>query len=140
MWWKILLALILAELAWEQAWPLFGVPQTRPWVLAERIAEGRAPVILDVRTPYEYRWFHAPGALSRTFPLNVNDLDLPKDAEIVVACMTGHRSPIVARELKNAGYANVSNLIWGMLGYRLFGGPVKSGPDPAQNESAQPGA
>lgn len=128
MWWKTLLVLILLEAAWELAWPFFGVPQTAPWVLAERVAGESAPVILDVRTPAEYRWFHAPGAINRPFPLDPDELNIPRDAEIVVACMTGHRSPIAARRLKNAGYTNVSNLLWGMIGYKLFGGPTGSSP------------
>jgi rhodanese-related sulfurtransferase len=43
--------------------------------------------------------------------------------------MTGHRSPIAAKRLKKAGYENVSNLVWGMIGYRLSGGPVNSASD-----------
>jgi rhodanese-related sulfurtransferase len=127
MWWKALIVLVVLELAWEAAWPLFGVPQVPPWSLAATIAEDQAPVIVDVRTPAEYGWFHAPGALNLPFPLNPAELDVSEDAEIVVACMTGHRSPIAAKRLEEAGYENVSNLLWGMLGYRLFGGPVETG-------------
>ena len=127
MWWKILIALLVFELAWEAAWPVFGVPQTTPWTVAESVEQNRPPVILDVRTEAEYRWFHAPGALNRPFPLDVEKLNVPKDAKVVVACMTGHRSPIAAKRLQKAGYENVSNLVWGMIGYRLFGGPIEKG-------------
>lgn len=124
MWWKILIAALALAALWDLAWPLAGVPQTPPWQLPRQVESGSDPVILDVRTPAEFAWFHAPGAINRPFPLDSETLDIPKDQEIVVACMTGHRSPIAAWQLKRAGYAKVSNLTWGMLGYRLLGGAV----------------
>jgi len=124
MWWKILIGVAALAALWDLAWPLVGVPQTPPWRLARQMESGTGPVILDVRTPAEFEWFHAPGAINRPFPLDPETLGIPKDQEIVVACMTGHRSPIAALQLKRAGYAHVSNLTWGMFGYRLVGGQV----------------
>ena len=44
------------------------------------------------------------------------------DETIVVICMTGHRSPVVANRLKRHGYKNVYNLTWGMWAWKVFGG------------------
>ena len=40
--------------------------------------------------------------------------------EVVVICMTGHRSPLVAYALKKKGYTRVCNLTWGMVGWKLY--------------------
>jgi rhodanese-related sulfurtransferase len=34
--------------------------------------------------------------------------------------MTGHRSPMVAYQLKKRGYKQVYNLTWGMLAWKLL--------------------
>jgi rhodanese-related sulfurtransferase len=47
------------------------------------------------------------------------------DKRIVIICMTGHRSPIVAHRLKKRGYQNVYNLVWGMWAWKLFGGKTE---------------
>jgi rhodanese-related sulfurtransferase len=40
--------------------------------------------------------------------------------EVVVICMTGHRSPLVAYALKKKGYARVYNLTGGMVGWKMY--------------------
>ena len=51
--------------------------------------------------------------------------DKKLDEPVVIICMTGHRSPIVAHQLKKHGYNRVYNLTWGMLAWKLFGGKTK---------------
>jgi rhodanese-related sulfurtransferase len=125
MFWKTLAVVVALLIAWDLFWPLMGVPQTMPWSLEKRLQSDDPPLVLDVRTPGEYSLFHIPGALNRPFPLDTGALKIPKDQEIVVACMTGHRSPIAAWRLKKAGYGRVSNLYWGMAAYRIFGGKTE---------------
>lgn len=43
--------------------------------------------------------------------------------------MTGHRSPLAARSLKQAGFTDAANLTWGASMYALLGGDVVSGTD-----------
>ncbi len=120
---KLLLAVIVLSLGWDAAWWVLGVKPRFPWQLQDRLPPGAAdPVLLDVRTPLEYNWFHLPGA--RNVPNVLTDrasLDpVSPSREIVVICMTGHRSPLVAYALKKRGYARVYNLIWGMVGWKIY--------------------
>lgn len=69
-------------------------------------------VLLDVRTPQEYREGHIPG--SKNVPLQqldrvtavVNDKDIP----LFVYCYSGARSRQAAGILRNMGYTNVNNI------------------------------
>ena len=126
------LLIVLALLgAWEMAWWAAGVGLTAPWSLKGRMRASaqQPPLLVDVRTPAEYRWFHIPGA--RNLPEVIADtssLDgVDRDRELVVVCMTGHRSPIAAWQLKKAGFRDVRHLTGGMVGWVAALGPVRSG-------------
>jgi rhodanese-related sulfurtransferase len=119
----LLTAVIMLIFGWDAFWRFLGVKPRFPWQLKDRLtAPGSPPVLLDVRTPLEYNWFHLPGAQ------NVPDLltkganlpPLPPSREVVVICMTGHRSPIVAYNLKKRGLTQVDHLIWGMVGWKIY--------------------
>ena len=127
-WTLVVFLLLVAWLLWD--WvivPLLGVAQTTPWELRARLEDGERPLLLDVRTRAEFRWFRVPGAVNRPWPVDPSTLDLPKDSPIVVVCMTGHRSPLAARRLEQAGFTNVSNLTWGASVWRLLGNPIEKG-------------
>lgn len=130
--WKVLAVLVALWALWDLAVPLFGIRQVLPWQLRARLeAAGEPPVLLDVRTPLEYGWFHIPGAVNAPFPPpSPEQLGVAKDTEIVLICMTGHRSPMAAYRLKKLGYKNVGNLTWGMSAYVLLGGETISGTAP----------
>ncbi len=76
-------------------------------------------VILDVRTPQEYREGHIPG--SRNVPLQsldgVEGVTDRKDTPIFVYCYSGSRSRQAAGMLAEMGYTNVKNL-GGISDYR----------------------
>jgi rhodanese-related sulfurtransferase len=121
---------IVFFLLWDLFWMYMGINPIPPWELAGRMKSPvKPPVLLDVRTAMEYRWFHIPGA--RNAPGLLFDVsrlrNVDKDAPIVVVCMTGHRSEIVAYFLKQEGYNNIGNLTWGMLGWKLSGEKTVSG-------------
>lgn len=87
----------------------------------EGVQEYRAAangVLLDVRTPQEYREGHIPG--SRNIPLQcldqVAELVPDRSAPIYVYCRSGSRSGQAAAILKGMGYAAVQN-IGGILSY-----------------------
>lgn len=93
----------------------------------ERVKEYRSvpdAVLLDVRTPQEYREGRIPG--SRNIPLlsirQVEDIVEDKAAPLFVYCYSGERSRKGARVLRKMGYENVEN-IGGIVAYR---GPVES--------------
>jgi phage shock protein E len=66
--------------------------------------------IVDVRTPEEFRDGGYPGAVN--IPLQVLGArmnELPKDKPVVLYCASGGRSGMAARQLKQAGFADVTN-------------------------------
>ena len=122
---KILILLLIFIIGWELFWYFAGVRQISPGRLKKWLqSPDPAFRLIDVRTAFEYRWFHIKGAENRPkMAYMIKDFQEPDaDKPIVVICMTGHRSPIVASRLKKRGYKNVYILIWGMWAWKLFGG------------------
>jgi phage shock protein E len=67
-------------------------------------------IIVDVRTPEEFRDGAYPGA--KNIPLS--DLgrrlgEIPKDKPVILYCASGARSSSAAQAMKQAGYADVTN-------------------------------
>ena len=75
-------------------------------------AEKENAVLLDVRTPQEYREGHIPG--SKNVPLQtldkVRSVVENKDAELFVYCYSGARSRQATVMLQHMGYTKVQNL------------------------------
>jgi rhodanese-related sulfurtransferase len=74
-------------------------------------------LVIDVRSPDEFRSSKVPGAIN--LPLDELREHLPrrvkdKNQPLLVHCLSGGRSAIAKHRLKNMGYANVFNL--GSLG------------------------
>ncbi|MFA5109852.1 MAG: rhodanese-like domain-containing protein [Desulfobaccales bacterium] len=118
-----LIPIIAVFLAWDAVWWLLGVKPIFPWQLRKKLEAGAADlVLLDVRTPPEYAWFHLPGALNVPAGLAHSDkLPLgPPSQTVVVICMTGHRSPFVSLALKKRGFPRVRNLTGGMAGWKIY--------------------
>ena len=69
-------------------------------------------VLLDVRTPGEYREGHIPG--SKNVPLQsidkVGDIIENKGTPIFVHCLSGARSRQATAVLQQMGYSNVKNI------------------------------
>ena len=82
-------------------------------------AEKENAVLLDVRTPQEYREGHIPG--SKNVPLQtldkVRSVVENKDAELFVYCYSGARSRQATVMLQHMGYTNVQN-IGGIAAYQ----------------------
>lgn len=76
-------------------------------------------ILLDVRTPEEYRGGHVPG--SRNLPLQqiekINSIAEKKETPLFVYCQSGARSRQAVSLLQRMGYENVNN-IGGMAAYR----------------------
>lgn len=80
-------------------------------------------LIVDVRSPQEYREGHIDGAIS------IPEYDIKKEAEnilmdkeqtIVVYCSSGGRSKKAQKFLKKLGYSHVYNLYNGLTNYWDF--------------------
>ncbi len=92
--------------------------QLRPAELAQYLAAGHAPVLLDVREPWEAGICRVPGSTlipMRDLPARVNELN--KEAETVVICHHGVRSYHAARYLESLGFGDVINLSGGVAAW-----------------------
>ena len=81
-------------------------------------------IIVDVRQPVETRAGSVPGAV--LIPLTEfgrRMAELPRDRPILTICRSGHRSPLAARQLKQAGY-DVTNVEGGTLAWERAGLPL----------------
>ena len=78
----------------------------------EEYRQAADAVLLDVRTPQEYREGHIPG--SQNVPLQqldkVEEVTENKDTVLYVYCRSGARSRQAVRLLKHMGYTNVHNI------------------------------
>jgi phage shock protein E len=87
---------------------LLGGGKVASSIVKQKLESGA--VIVDVRTPDEFRDGAYPGA--KNIPLG--DLgrrlsEIPKDKPVVLYCASGARSSSAARAMKQAGYADVIN-------------------------------
>jgi len=97
------------------------------------MAQDQTIVYLDVRTVPEFEAGHPPAALNipvvlpdpalrKMVPnpdfLSTAEAALPKDAKIIVGCMSGGRSQFAAEVLEDSGYQHVTNLQGGFGGAR----------------------
>jgi rhodanese-related sulfurtransferase len=106
---------------------LFGprVPQIDVQKAYARLQNSEAPLIVDVRQPVETAAGTAPGAV--LIPLTQfgeRYRELPRDRPILTICRSSHRSPLAARQLKQAGY-NVTDVKGGMLAWEQAGLPIE---------------
>ena len=116
--------ILLLLIGWDFAWFWAGVKPLYPWHLKKLLKQGKQPLtLIDVRTRWEYNWFHIRGAVNKPELLfNIDALsNVSPEKPIIVICMTGHRSPLVAYRLKKSGFKQVYNLTWGMLAWKLLG-------------------
>src|SRR6266581_7487269 len=113
------------------------VPEVECKDLAARIQKGEKFVILDSRTPEEFRRFCIPGGRSvpgGELALRITDIarDLDTETTIIVNCAGRTRSIIGTRVLQRMGFRNVYGLRNGTAGWMLAGHPLESGADRVQ--------
>ena len=100
-----------------------------------------SPLLIDVRSGLEYSLFHAPHAINLSLPrLLMGQIPilktwvlpqwfriLPKTEAIAIICLTAHRSPIAAHQLRRAGFTTVFNMTGGMMAWQKAGLPTCKG-------------
>jgi len=91
-----------------------------PDQLNAALQRGETPVLLDVRTPLEYREIHLPG--SHLVPLDQLDPAAMArkhgaDTPCVLICRSGKRAGQAAEKLASAGMKNLQILEGGMLAW-----------------------
>ena len=85
-------------------------------------------LIIDTREPEEYAGGHVEGAINISpmkfmpgdLPLEL--ADTPKDEEVILYCVSGSRSNVVAHVMRSLGFTNITNGInQGQVERRLRG-------------------
>jgi rhodanese-related sulfurtransferase len=121
------------------------VPEIDAKELSERMGKGEKFVILDSRTPEEFRRFCIPGGRSvpgGELALRITDItrNLDKGTTVIVNCAGRTRSIIGARVLQRMGIANVYGLKNGTAGWLLAGLQLETGADRVQLPEPSPEA
>ena len=94
------------------------VLEMHPSELQARRVAGTAPLVIDVREPWELQLASIPGVLHipmNEIPARLTELD--PEGEIVVMCRSGGRSMQVAQFLARNGFRSVANLTGGILAW-----------------------
>ena len=111
-----------------------GVPEIDAVELKSRMDAGEKMIILDTRTPEEFRRFCIPGG--RSVPngelgLRITDIveRTDDDTTLVINCAGRTRSIIGARLLQRMGVENVVGLENGTAGWELAGYELETGAD-----------
>ena len=100
------------------------VGQIMPEEAYRRLQADKRVVIVDVRQPVETRAGSVPGAV--LIPLTEFGRrleELPRDRPILTICRSGHRSPVAARQLRQAGY-DVTDVDGGTMAWERAGLPL----------------
>ncbi len=119
----------LVVLAAELAAILFTRPHTsQPVEVAPPQAFAmfqHGALILDVRSQAEWDQFHIEGSL--LIPLEQVQArlsELPRDVDILVVCLSGHRSASGVTMLRQAGYTRAVSLTGGLQAWQAAGYPM----------------
>ncbi|PSK66308.1 Inner membrane protein YgaP [Micromonospora sp. MH33] len=98
--------------------------------LRELIDAGRAPRLLDVRTPAEFETSHIPG--SYNVPLDLlkehrEELRGHLDEDVVLVCRSGARATQAEQALAGVGLPNLKVLDGGIMAWQAANAPIKQG-------------
>lgn len=85
-------------------------------------------VVLDVRTPEEFKAGHIKGAINIDIKqpnalVNIDKLD--HKAKYIVHCRTNHRSQIAVEHMMQSGFKNVYQMMDGFTGWSQNNLPVE---------------
>lgn len=86
--------------------------------LKSGIRKGTAPLVLDVRTPGEWKKKHLDGAQHIPLPtLPARLAEVPRNQPVALMCGSGYRSSIAASLLQARGLTQLQNVMGGMGAY-----------------------
>lgn len=113
--------------SWLGASGASGIRHVGPAEFSELLRSTPNAILVDVRTPGEYREGHLQN--SRLLPLqslaDTAAAALPdRDAPLAVYCRSGNRSTVAVNILHQQGYTNVINLTGGIMAWQGSGLPV----------------
>lgn len=89
------------------------------------IAKNKQVVLLDVRTPDEFRQAHLRGALLIPLAeLQKRVSEVPRNRPLLVYCAVGARSSTAAAILASKGYREIYHMSDGLVGWYKQGFPI----------------
>ncbi len=109
------------------SWLLAGYPvkslaQKSTWDLQQAIQDKKEFILLDVRTPEEWKNGHVKGAIHKPLTWVLEEgLQVEKETPVIVMCGSGYRSNIVGSYLQNHGHTHVCSLAGGALAWSRSG-------------------
>ncbi|QRG67747.1 rhodanese-like domain-containing protein [Brevibacillus choshinensis] len=83
-----------------------------------RLSKDPGIQLIDVRNPDEYEVGHIPGAKLiplPELPARINEID--QSREVIFICRSGNRSGKACEYLTQLGFANLNNMVGGMLAW-----------------------
>ena len=86
-----------------------------------RLDAGEQLNLLDVREPHENADFNIGGILlplGKVQTMQIEDIEDLRDKEVLIYCRSGNRSGQACMILEQMGFANVSNVVGGMLDWQ----------------------
>ncbi len=104
----------------------YTVPQAKVIELKSKLASNQKLILLDTRSPGEYKVSHIPGATLVDYDnFNLKAVeDIDRDAEVIVYCTVGYRSERIGEKLQGMGFTNVKNLYGGIFQWANEEGPL----------------
>jgi hydroxyacylglutathione hydrolase len=93
--------------------------------VAEELANGNPPLLLDIRNPREWATKHVDGSVN--LPLNhlqERIAEVPRDRRIAVHCAGGYRSSIAVGILQKYGITNLAEMAGGLAAWEAAKLPV----------------
>jgi len=94
---------------------------------AGQVLQNTTPLILDVRTPGEFKQGYIQGANLlpvQVIQQHIKKLESHKDQDIFIYCATGNRSTVASRILIKSGFKKIYNLRYGISDWAKRGYPV----------------
>lgn len=106
--------------------PIADHPYKRSSALRDALRNGRV-LLVDVRSPGEYRSGHIPGAINIPYKQIERSLHrLPLNRDIVLYCKSGIRDRIARKRLRKRGYRRV----YSFCSYKRWKGGLVKGDEP----------
>lgn len=100
-------------------------PSISPQDLSQKLKDGTAPLIVDVRSPQEFATGHIPGALNIPHDQIGQHLDeMRSDRGVALYCMVGPRARLGEQKLLEAGVERVLHIDGGFSAWKAAGLPT----------------
>jgi rhodanese-related sulfurtransferase len=94
---------------------------------AADFASREKPLILDVRTPAEFKRGHLPHAVLipvQELQRRISEVSAYREKDILIYCATGNRSTVASKILLDQGFTRITNMRYGIVDWQQRKYPV----------------